>query len=693
MKKKIIITSVIFTIQFMIFPTVALSVRRIVDTFNFNFLTPEYALDKATSFSTYITYVTKLDPYNVGFWGVMFFTVLATLFDFFGSGVKDKRSYKQMEGYGSHGTARWQTDKEIKSNYYQDDIGWFLGHLEPDVYTKESMEKKYAVLATNGELNSQVNVIGAPGSKKTTGFIYGNLFHLPAAYKKANLMADLIITDPKSELHAQTASYLEGIGYDVHVLDFIHLKHGDALNSMEFITEEKELMEIAEGYISAATSAKKKGNSGGSSDPIWENGEALLLAALIGFVKQKYPPEQQTFYTVGEVLTSRDIRDPDTAEFFFRNNNITGAPLHLYKKFLLLEDKVRSGVLGGLGINLTLFSIDGIQKITSKTTIDIRKLGAKKDKPIALFIFMPDGDKTFSPVINTAITTILNTMYKTAYEYGNKLYTPVYMLLDEIANIGRMNALVDKLGTMRGRRIYPMMIWQSLSQMKERYGDAMGDITGNCDTAIYLGVNDNFTADEASKAVGITTIRVQGTSNSPTSSSMLASDKKSESFSYQKRELLLPDEVRRYPNELFFMTQRGRNPVQLYKIQYEYWKPESKICKETNYKELPLLVHDMETVDSKMEPETQNEKVEHSTVIPIVAASVIAEEENESNLILDNLELIGENEQLEQQPIEGSDDEKIEDESDFFLPNSSLMEDGEDDFDFDTLDELEEALK
>ncbi|WP_279739293.1 TraM recognition domain-containing protein, partial [Rothia aeria] len=66
---------------------------------------------------------------------------------------------------------------------------------------------------------------------------------------------------------------------------------------------------------------------------------------------------------------------------------------------------------------------------------------------------------------------------------------------------------------MRGRRIYPMMVWQSLAQMKERYGDAWEDMLSQCDTQIYLGVNDQFTKEYVSKALGKTTIRTQGVSS------------------------------------------------------------------------------------------------------------------------------------------------------------------------------------
>ncbi|UOE78386.1 VirD4-like conjugal transfer protein, CD1115 family [Parageobacillus thermoglucosidasius] len=572
-------------LELLLLPSLIIAARNFIEVNHSpDVFQPAHLVELMFTFETYKTFFGAVHPLHALGWGIIGFTLLSSTFNLFGPTEQTK--YVQSESYGSHGTARWQTEKEMKKFYYEEDErGWFLGDTEPGDY---QLHKKYAVhsIENAGKLNAQVNIVGPPGSIKTTGFIYPNIFHIAKVYEKSNEHADLIITDPKSELFVNTAKYLEEKGYEVRVLDFIHLKYGDQINPLEFITEEKELMEIAEGFVSAVHFAKK-GSKSTTSDPIWQNGEALLLGALIGFVKQKYPNEP-TFEKVSKILTSRDLRDPELAEHLFKDNGITGAAKELYDRFLLLEDKVRSGVLAGLAVNLTLFAIDGIKSLTSKTTLDIKKFGAKKDKPIALFIFMPDSDLTFSPIINTIITILLKQLYKTAYLYNNKLANPVYLILEEAANIGKIPELPERLGTMRGRRIYPMMVWQSLAQMKERYGDAWEDMLSNCDTRIYLGVNDQFTAEYVSKTIGKTTIRTQGVS-SQRKKSFMDSDSKSLSYSYHERPLLFPDEVVRFDNDKFIMMQRSRNPVQMYKIQYKYWIEDQRICEEYPVHTLPTF--------------------------------------------------------------------------------------------------------
>ncbi len=73
----------------------------------------------------------------------------------------------------------------------------------------------------------------------------------------------------------------------------------------------------------------------------------------------------------------------------------------------IASDKTRANILIGLATKLKLFAISGISTLTDTTDVPIEMIGQKKDRPIALFIFMPDSDRTYTPVINMLISTIL----------------------------------------------------------------------------------------------------------------------------------------------------------------------------------------------------------------------------------------------------------------------------------------------
>lgn len=528
---------------------------------------------------------------------------------------KNSSTYEECNDYGSHGTAKFKSKYEIEK-LNKDNVGWFLGSIEKvdafsineisknankhEIKETNKKNKKYIYKPVNSDLNMQMTVIGPPGSQKTTGFVFPNIFHICNAYKNLDEKADLIITDPKTEIFEKTSSFLEQNGYEIQTLDFWELKYGNAFNPIDAINDDKTLLEVSEGYIRSVLAS-----SGGDFDSFWDGQQAQLLGALIGFIKQTKTKEYQTFSEVLRILTSKDVSDYERAETFFKRNSIVGTPLKLWKSYLAISSapETKSGIDGGLAEKLKLFTISGIENITSKTDIDITKLGRKKEKPIALFIFMKDNDRTYSPLINVILTTIFKQLYITAYETGNKLENPVYFILEEMANIGKISGMQEMLGTMRGRRIYPMMIWQSLAQMKDRYKDGFEDIMSMCDTHVYLGINDDFTAEYCSKSVGDTTIKV---SNSNTRKDTL-NYSEGESDSYQKRRLLLSNECMNFDNDKMIIRQRANDPMILYKTQYKYW--EKQFCKYkplSELKPLPKYVpyEDIEDVEDVEELET-----------------------------------------------------------------------------------------
>lgn len=523
-------------------------------------------LENSKNFSTYKTLFNVETPINVIGLVILIVFSIKTLFP-----KKNTNTYEECYDYGSHGTSRWQIKDEVLNNYYRDKKGWFLGSI--DNKTKFSNMMNVAYQPVEGELNMQMVVIGAPGSKKTTGFVFPNIFHICDVYKDSEEKADIIVTDPKGEIFGRTSSYLAKNGYDIKVLDFRSLKFGNRLNPIEFINDDETLIEIADGYIKSVQSAL----GGSDPDPFWNEQSGQLLGALMGFVKQVYKDDKskQTFDEISRLVTTDDVMDFEKSKTFFIRHNIKGAPLRLWNNFLssAKSEKTLSGITGNLTSKLKLFAIDGVANLTSSTDIDItllgRKIDDKKKKPMALFILMKDEDRTFSPIINSIVNILFNQLYATAYETENRLENPVYVILEEMANIGKISGLQERLGTMRGRRIYPMLVWQSLSQMKNRYTvDGMEDIMSQCDTHVYLGINDRFTANYCSESLGETTIKVKNSGNTESNTS--------ESYTYQSRKLLFPSECMALDNNKLIVKQRARNPVLLNKVQYQYWN--ESIC-------------------------------------------------------------------------------------------------------------------
>lgn len=647
-RMKVIIISTVFLI--LTLPVAANFLIYLIEDLQFNFLLLNgIKITQFISVGTYKNFFNFKDVHvvNAFGWVIIVWNIISQLIN--NAEIIRRNKFEQNDEYGSHGTSRFQTKKEMKNNYAEDKLGWFLGSDKKNKVYELGMEALYH--SVNSELNMQVTVVGPPGTNKTTGFIFPNIFNLVNEYKRQyktlGEMPDLIITDPKPEIIYSTYNFLKENNYNIVIYDFIFFKYGDKINILDFIdkeSEEEDLMNIADGYITSI-----EASTGGGGDGFWVEQEGQALAALLGAIKQNYakPKIEDVYDLLDKFVNELDGSiDPVKANTYFKEN-VKGSALRLWKNFLLIckSENTAGNILGGLAGKLKLFSIKGIRNLTSESTFDIRQLGAKigdkgKEKPTAIFIFMKAESRTYSPIINVVITTILNQLYSTSRFYNGRLYNPVILLLEEMANIGKISGIKEKLGTMRGARIYPMMIWQSLVQMKERYKDGWSDIISQCDTTVFLGFNEEFDAEYGSKALGNTTIKTQGIS----SKSMGYGIKdESESNNYNGRKLMFAEELRQMDRKEMIVIQGGKKPIHINKVQYKHWEEKHRICDKISQSDLPLLSNsinkDIENIKVKeydneieKEHERENNKIHSNDINKLEDEKVNNREEIEEEL-------------------------------------------------------------
>ena len=109
-----------------------------------------------------------------------------------------------------------------------------------------------------------------------------------------------------------------------------------------------------------------------------------------------------------------------------------------------------------------------------------------------------------------------------------------------------------------------------MAQLSDRYEKKeWEEITGNCDTQLFLGCNDQMTAEYISKKCGMATIKIENNQMPlmPLFSPVLHSTRPySQTKSNTQRALMLPDEVLRLPNDQSIVLIRGQKPLMLYKI-------------------------------------------------------------------------------------------------------------------------------
>ena len=117
----------------------------------------------------------------------------------------------------------------------------------------------------------------------------------------------------------------------------------------------------------------------------------------------------------------------------------------------------------------------------------------------------------------------------------------VYYILDEFANMPKIDKFDKMITVGRSRKIWFNMIIQSYAQLNNVYGDKVADIVkGNCGIKMFIGSNDMGTCKEYSELCGNITVATNSTSGSVNRTTDV-----NLSTQLQVRPLIYPSELQR----------------------------------------------------------------------------------------------------------------------------------------------------
>jgi type IV secretion system protein VirD4 len=472
--------------------------------------------------------------------------------------TKSKRFRKiDASKHGTHGSARWASPKEIKQRFLQTDKGMIVG----------AFKGKPCIQAIDGENNHMTLVYGGSGSGKTSGYSIPNILHI-----SETLGESFVITDPKGDTYNATVPRLKELGYNVYRINLLDFRKSHRYNPLDYVTNGPEALSLVNTLMKNTGEDRK-------SD-FWEKAERSLYAALILYLKETRPKEEQHFLSVLR-LGLQIGKNPDLLNQIFEQLPDDSEAKTFYDIFNNAEDKTRSGILVGFGVRLQLWAIKDIRNLTAKNDFDIRELGRKKT---AVFILTRDEESTFDLITAMFIDQTFQELVKEARIKPNQcLGVPVRMILDEIANIAPINDLQKRMAVMRSRGVRVSLIFQGIQQFKNRYGDGIAaEISDSCDNQIVLQANDNSTAVPVSEMLGKTTILTNSVSqnhNERGSSSGM-------NYSMQGRELMTAQEIRNKDKRKLILFQKGEDPAFIDKYFY-YEQKRWKNIQQTSWNDEP----------------------------------------------------------------------------------------------------------
>lgn len=509
-------------------------------------------------------------------------------------------------------------------------------------------------LPYTSDLNRNVAVYGGSGSGKSRKFIRTNMLQLIKAGES------MIVTDPKGELADSMGGTLKKSGYDVKVLNLVNQESSDTWNILDIVTSNNDADTFAQVIMDNTT-------SGVSKDAFWDRTEKNLIKALALYtIEQNISPKSMsTFYSVLTGESLEKLTNSFDSHFRRYPDSQAKIPWNIFNK---AEQKVKEGTLIGLSTRLQIFQSSNMRRITEKSEIDLTKPGREK---CAYFLVIPDSEATYNFIAGLFFSfSFIKLMNFADSQENHVLPTRVTFLLDELPNVAKIYDLDKKMATIRSRGISAVIIFQLISQFVKTYGESeMETILGNCDSHLFLGVNNMTTCKAVSEMIGKTTVKTESYRFDSIQEKLLSPINQNISESFANRNLITPEELRYLPVEECILIPNHMNPLKLQK--YDFMRhPLSYLPKENkNY------LKNKELYDDKYEEKLriQREKDEEEEWIPENPVKKIKErnEPVETKLLEEEKEEVAR--EVEEQSVKPHSSEPVEKTIHVPLPNFEVM--------------------
>ena len=336
-----------------------------------------------------------------------------------------------------HGSAHWGNVRELNRKYSDKDPNKnviLTQHLQMSLNARQHFRNLLQI------------IVGGSGAGKSRSLILPNLLLGNASF---------IVTDPKGELLRSVGAFLLKRGYVLRVFDLIDPSHSNSYNPFRYIRKDSDVFRLIDNFIKNTTPKNASQN-----DPFWEKSEIALDSALMLYLLHEAPPEEQNMEMMltmieygGAKEDDDDFKSPLDLLFEALEEEQPGhIAVRQYKIFKQAAGKTAKSILVGAAVRLASFTLPEIQNITAEDTLEIGKMGERKQ---AIFCIIPDSnDTSLNFLVGMLYTQAFQELYYQADKvHGGGLPVPVRLMFDEFANVALPDGYARLQATMRSRNM------------------------------------------------------------------------------------------------------------------------------------------------------------------------------------------------------------------------------------------------
>ena len=185
-----------------------------------------------------------------------------------------------------------------------------------------------------------------------------------------------------------------------------------------------------------------------------------------------------------------------------------------------------------------------------KSTFRVEDMAREKS---IVYLSFTSANGNYGKLVTTLVTNAISALRREAARQGGHLRRECYLLLEEMAQMERIDTIYSDAGIMRGEGIHLLLVLQEKSQQLTKYTrEEAASLTGCCDDTLVLSVNELEVAKELSGKIGTypALMRTSSRSRGSNAGTMYGTFSNGITTASQRRELITPDEMLRWGPEV-----------------------------------------------------------------------------------------------------------------------------------------------
>lgn len=256
-----------------------------------------------------------------------------------------------------------------------------------------------------------------------------------------------------------------------------------------------------------------------SKDPFWINSSKQLFIGLAGVFLEDYKKGliDENKINIASIKKFQNSSLIKENQMYLQRNLNTRSYGNLSKDYLTSilssAENTYKSVTAVFGEKMSIFDDLNVENVTSISEFNFTDVGRK---PTALYIIVPDEDKSYYQLVTIILGMLIKDLSKFANMPENNGMLPVKVewILEEFANMPPINDIHVSVSVARSRGMRYIFFIQSFAQLDQIYGKEIASIIIDNSALCYLKTNSVECAQIIEKKLGRATIATNSLSTS-----------------------------------------------------------------------------------------------------------------------------------------------------------------------------------